>query len=71
MVDVYYAARSGALLEAACEALSAVFDLPPFRFDSHDYWRYGWSEGHGLRLNVTRASDHRTIETWVGGSPGE
>jgi hypothetical protein len=48
-----------------CEALQSVFGLPPFVFDSHDNWRYAWSETEGLRLNVTQADDDRTVETWM------
>jgi len=68
-MDVYFAARSGAKLEGVCEALSAGFDLPPFEFDSHDTWRYAWSEGRGIRLNVTKARGYRTVETWMPGCP--
>jgi hypothetical protein len=70
-VDVYFAARSGAKLESVCEALGAAFDLPPFEFDSHDTWRYAWTEGRGLRLNVTKARGYRTVETWMPGCPAE
>lgn len=68
-MDVYYAARSKATLEGVCEALSQAFDLPPFEFDGHDTWRYAWSEGHSLRLNITRASNYRTVETWMPSCP--
>ena len=64
-MNAYYAAKSRAKLESVCEALSATLGLPPFEFDSHDTWRYAWSEGPGLRLNVTRASGDRTIEAWM------
>ena len=68
-MNIYFAAKSGAKLEAVCEALGAGFDLPPFEFDSHDTWRYAWSEGRGLRLNVTKARGYRTIETWMPDCP--
>ncbi|WZO98814.1 hypothetical protein EP7_000405 [Isosphaeraceae bacterium EP7] len=68
-MNAYFAARSEATLESVCEALSAAFDLPPFEYDSHGTWRYAWSEGRGLRLNVTKARDYRTVETWIPGCP--
>jgi hypothetical protein len=68
-VNVYFAARSEAQLEGVCETLGAAFDLPPFEFDSHDTWRYAWSEGRGLRLNVTKARGYHTVETWMPGCP--
>ena len=68
-MNLYFAAGSGAKLETVCEALSAASDLPPFEFDSHDTWRYAWSEGQGLRLNVTKARGYRTVETWMPGCP--
>ena len=64
-VDIYYAARSGARLDTVCEALRGTFGLPPFVCDRHDTWRDAWSEGEGLRLNVTQADDARTVETWM------
>ena len=68
-MDIYYAARSGASLDTVCEALRGTFGLPPFVCDSHDNWRYAWSEGEGLRLNVTKADDDCTVETWLPGCP--
>jgi hypothetical protein len=60
----YYASLSKVELEAACQGLSRAFDLPPFEFDCDDSWRYAWSEREGLRVNVTKAQNSRTIETW-------
>jgi hypothetical protein len=57
------------MLESVCEVLSAAFDLPPFEFDTHDTWRYAWSESQDLHLNVTKARGYRTIETWMQGCP--
>lgn len=68
-MNIYYAARSAAGLESVCEALSAALELPPFVFDSHDTWRYAWSECRGLRLNVTQARGYHTIETWMPDCP--
>ena len=68
-MDIYFAARSTAQLEAVCEGLRMELELPEFAFDVHDTWRYGWSEREGLRLNITKAQDYRTIETWIPGSP--
>src|SRR4051794_3205327 len=68
-MDFYYAAGSKAELEAVCDALRVAFDLPAFTFDAHDTWRYAWSNGDHLRLNVTRARDSHTIETWMPSCP--
>ena len=68
-MDVYFAARSGTALESVCEALGTALALPPFEFDSHGTWRFAWSEGRGLRLNITKARGCRTIETWMSGCP--
>ena len=69
-MNVYFAARSEAKLESVCETLGAAFELPPFEFDGHDTWQYAWSEGRGLRLNVTKAKGCHTVETWMPGCPG-
>jgi hypothetical protein len=68
-MDFYYSARSEVALEAACEALSEAFALPAFTYDTHDTWRYAWSSGDHLRLNVTRTKGSRTIETWMPNCP--
>lgn len=65
----YYAALSRLRLEATCEALQKEFSLPDFTFDSHDNWRYAWSECGGTHLNVTKASDETTITTWMSTCP--
>ncbi len=67
--NLHYGARSKENLEDVCKALSEVFSLPPFTYDSHGTWRYAWSGGEYLRLNVTQARDRRTIETWIPNSP--
>jgi hypothetical protein len=68
-VNIYFASRSLAQLEAVCEGFRVAFDLPEFAFDTHDTWRYGWSEGESLRLNITRARDFQTIESWIPDCP--
>jgi hypothetical protein len=68
-MNVYYAALSNADLDEVCEALRIKFGLPPFEFDSHDTWRYAQSTGVGMRLNITKADDVSTIETWMPDCP--
>jgi hypothetical protein len=68
-MDFYYAALSNEKLEVVCEALSEAFGLPSFMYDAHDTWRYAWSRGDHLSLNVTRTEDNRTIETWMPSCP--
>ncbi len=68
-MDFYYAAGSKAELEVVCDALRVAFDLPAFTFDAHDTWRYAWSSGDHLRLNVTRTKDNHTVETWMPNCP--
>lgn len=65
----YYAVRSAVKLQAACEGLQLAYGLPEFQFDSHDTWQYAWSRGVDMHLNVTRAKDYKTIETWIPGCP--
>jgi hypothetical protein len=60
----YFAARSDVALEEVCSALRADYGLPVFVFDTHDNWRYARSGDDELHLNVTKASDDCTIETW-------
>lgn len=67
----YYASRSPLRLEAACDALRRELQLPEFTFDSHDNWRYAWVDWGGKHLNVTRASDCTTIETWMKTCPSD
>lgn len=64
MSAFYYASQSKVALEAVYDGLSRTFDLPPFEFDSHDSWRYAWSEREGLHVNVTKCRNTRIIETW-------
>jgi len=68
-LNTFFAAKSDAELEGVCIALQDSFELPPFEFDSHDTWRYAWSENAAMRLNVTQAEDDRTVETWMAGCP--
>jgi hypothetical protein len=65
----YYAAKSDLPLRAVCKSLRDRFNLPPFTFDTHDNWEYGWSERAGLHLNVTRADDDTTIQGWMADCP--
>jgi hypothetical protein len=67
--NVYYAARSSVALADVCASLAETFELPAFNFDTEDNWCYGWSERPGLKFNVTKADDYRTIQTWIDGCP--
>jgi hypothetical protein len=68
-MDVYYASRSKVPLKQVCESLRTRLGLPPFTFDCHDNWRYGTAETAEVRMNVTRAGDFHTIETWMADCP--
>ena len=68
-MDVYYAAQSKVPLKQVCDGLRTALGLPPFTFDCHDNWRYGISETADVRMNVTRAGDFHTIETWMADCP--
>jgi hypothetical protein len=68
-VDVYYASRSKVPLKNVCDALRTALTLPPFTFDCRDNWRYGRSETAEVGVNITRAEDFHTIETWMEGCP--
>jgi len=68
-VNIYFAAKSREPLEAVCTGLAEALGLPKFEFDSHDTWRYAWSERSGFKLNITKSRDYRTIETWIAGCP--
>jgi hypothetical protein len=69
-VFFFYAARSQARLEEVCVSLQARFEIPPFFIDVHDVWRYAHSQGNGVKLNITKASNYHTIETWMPDCPG-
>tara|TARA_R110002072_G_C7567464_1_gene500793 strand:+ start:117 stop:446 length:330 start_codon:yes stop_codon:yes gene_type:complete len=68
-ITTYFAANSGASLESVCNALQSRLLLPDFHFDCHDSWRYASSQSKAIALNVTRASDSHTIETWMPACP--
>lgn len=65
----YFAANSGVPLRVACHSIAEQFGLPGFRFDVHDHWEYGVAEANGVHFNVTKSSDHRTVETWMEDCP--
>jgi hypothetical protein len=68
-MDWYYAAKSDVPLETACASLGQFLDLPPFAFDTHDNWEYGWADNSRVRLNVTRSEDDQTIQAWMADCP--
>lgn len=68
-ITTYFAASSDASLESVCDALQARLSLPDFYFDCHDSWRYASAQSNAIALNVTRASDSHTIETWMPDCP--
>ena len=68
-MSYYYAGSSTVRLRRVCADLRAAFGLSDFEFDVHDHWEYGWATGDGIHFNVTKASDSRTIETWIPVTP--
>lgn len=68
-ITTYFAASSDASLESVCNALQARLSLPDFYFDCHDSWRYASANSSAIAINVTRASDSHTIETWMPDCP--
>lgn len=56
-------------METVCEVLQTSFDLPPFEYDCHDNWRYAYAGNDFLHVNVTKADDNSTIETWIDNCP--
>ena len=67
--SAYFAALSEVSLESVCSAIQSRYSLPQFVIDDHDTWSYGVSWNNQLHINITKAQDTSTIETWMPDCP--
>ena len=65
----FFAAYSDASFEFVCAALRRHFNLPEFTVEFHDTWQHSCAGTEQITINVTRAADSSTIETWMDQCP--
>jgi uncharacterized membrane protein YraQ (UPF0718 family) len=61
--------RSAISKESIVKILEESLQLPSFVWKEKSNWQYSYSEDENLGINVTKASDFSTIETWITGTP--